>query len=51
MDVEASGRPAGSGGLSMAAIAHILTLARVAELLGEDEDLLHEISTGMEPVP
>ena len=33
----------------MAAIAHILTLARVAELLGEDEDLLHEISIGMEP--
>ncbi len=33
----------------MAAIAHVLTLARVAELLGEDEDLLHEISIGMEP--
>ena len=33
----------------MAAIAHILTLARVAELLGEDEDLLHEISIEMEP--
>ena len=28
---------------------HILTLARVAELLGEDEDLLHEISIEMEP--
>jgi hypothetical protein len=33
----------------MAAIAHVLTLARVAELLGEDEDLLHEISIEMEP--
>lgn len=33
----------------MAAIAHMLTLARVAELLGEDEDLLHEISIEMEP--
>ena len=33
----------------MAAIAHILTLARVAELLGEDEDPLHEISIEMEP--
>ena len=33
----------------MAAIAHILTLARVAELLGEDENLLHEISITMEP--
>jgi hypothetical protein len=32
----------------MAAIAHVLTLARVAELLGEDEDLLHEISLEME---
>jgi hypothetical protein len=35
----------------MAAIAHILTLARLAELLGEDEDLLHEISINMEPGP
>ena len=51
MDVEAIGRPAGSRGLSMAAIAHILTLARVAELLGEDEDLLHEISIEIEPGP
>ena len=33
----------------MAAIAHVLTLARVAELLSEDEDLLHEISIEMEP--
>jgi hypothetical protein len=33
----------------MAAIAHVLTLARVAELLGEDEDLPHEISIEMEP--
>ncbi|WP_262270451.1 hypothetical protein [Microvirga yunnanensis] len=32
----------------MAAIAHVLTLARVAELLGEDEDL-HELSIEMEP--
>ena len=33
----------------MAAIAHVLTLARVAQLLGEDEDLLHDISIKMEP--
>ncbi|WP_394890029.1 hypothetical protein ACG873_32180 [Mesorhizobium sp. AaZ16] len=33
----------------MAGIAHVLTLARVAELPGEDEDLLHEISIEMEP--
>lgn len=51
MDVEAIGHPAGSGGLSRAAIAHVLTLARVAELLGEDENLLHEISIEMEPGP
>ncbi len=49
MEVEADGRPAGTGGLSMAAVTHILTLARVAELLGEDEDLLHEICIEMEP--
>jgi hypothetical protein len=33
----------------MAAIAHVQTLARVAEILGEDEDLLHELSIEMEP--
>jgi hypothetical protein len=33
----------------MAAIAHVLTLARIAEILGEDEDLLYELSTEMEP--
>ena len=33
----------------MAAVAHIFTLAFVAELLGEDEDWLHEISNEMEP--
>jgi hypothetical protein len=49
MELDPSGHPAGSGSLSMAASAHVLTLARVAELLGEDEDLLHEISIGMEP--
>jgi hypothetical protein len=27
----------------------VLTLARVAELLGEDQDLLHELSIEMEP--
>jgi hypothetical protein len=33
----------------MAAIAHVFTLARVAALLGENEDLLHELSIEMEP--
>jgi hypothetical protein len=33
----------------MAAISYIFTIARVAEMLGEDEDWLHEISIEMEP--
>ena len=33
----------------MAAIGHVFTLARVAAMLGEDEDWLHEISLEMEP--
>lgn len=33
----------------MAAIASVFTLARVAEMLQEDEDFLHEIVIDMEP--
>jgi len=33
----------------MAAVAQVFTLAYVAELLGEEEDRLHEISIAMEP--
>jgi hypothetical protein len=33
----------------MAAISFVFTIARVAEILGEDEDLMHEVSLGMEP--
>ena len=33
----------------MAAIVSIFTLARVAEMLDEDEDFLHEIVIDMEP--
>lgn len=33
----------------MAAVAHVFTIARVAALLGEDEDWLHEISISMMP--
>ena len=33
----------------MAAISSVFTIARVAEMLGEDEDLLHEVSLDMEP--
>ena len=33
----------------MAAISHVFTISRVAEMLGEDEDLLQEISIEMDP--
>ncbi|HUN98384.1 MAG TPA: hypothetical protein VMU69_19385 [Bradyrhizobium sp.] len=33
----------------MAAISHVFTLARVAQMLGEDEDWLNDISIEMEP--
>ena len=33
----------------MAGISHVFTISRVAEMLGEDEDLLHEISSEMDP--
>ena len=33
----------------MAGISHVFTLSRVAEMLGEDEDLLREISIDMDP--
>ena len=33
----------------MAAISHVFTIARVAEMLSEDEDLLHELSIDMFP--
>lgn len=38
-----------SGGLNMPAITAVFTLAAVAETLGASEDLLHDLSTGMEP--
>lgn len=33
----------------MAAISHVFTLARVAQMLGEDEDWLSDISMELEP--
>ena len=33
----------------MAGIGHVFTITRVAEMLGEDEDLLQEISIDMDP--
>jgi hypothetical protein len=37
------------GGLIMAAISAVFTISYVADLLGEDEDWLFELSIGMEP--
>jgi hypothetical protein len=33
----------------MAAISYVFTISRVAEMLGEDEDWLYELSIGMDP--
>jgi hypothetical protein len=33
----------------MAAVAHVFTIARVAQMIGEDEDWLREIATEMQP--
>ena len=33
----------------MPAISYVYAIARVAEMLGEDEDWLHELSTDMFP--
>ncbi|MGO9999126.1 MAG: hypothetical protein ACLPKW_15500 [Acetobacteraceae bacterium] len=33
----------------MAAPSYVFTIRRVAKMLGEDEDLLHEIAMGMAP--
>jgi hypothetical protein len=41
--------PATSSGLIMAAIAHVFTISYVANLIGEDEDWLHELSGDMFP--
>jgi hypothetical protein len=38
-----------SGGLTMAAISHVFTISRVAEMLGEDEGWLNEISVELDP--
>jgi len=37
------------GGLTMAGIPYVFTIARVAEMLGEDEEWLHELSMGLDP--
>ena len=46
----ASGHRGGQpGGLTMAGIPFVFTIARVAKMLGEDEEWLREISTNMDP--
>jgi hypothetical protein len=37
------------GGLTMAAISAVFTIGYVANLLGEDEDWLHDLSINMDP--
>jgi hypothetical protein len=37
------------GSLILAAIGHVFTIAYVAEMLGDDEDWLHELSINMFP--
>jgi hypothetical protein len=48
MELAWAERAGQSGGLTMAAIVHVFTISRVAKMLGEDEDWLHEISIELE---
>jgi len=36
-------------GLTMAAITHVFTISRVAQMLGEDQDWLFDVANEMEP--
>ena len=50
MELEALGSPGHrEGGLTTADITFVYTIARVAEMLGVDEEQLHDISLGLEP--
>ena len=49
MELAAALGTAQPGGLIMAATAHVFTIGYVANLLGEDEDWLHELSIDMFP--
>ena len=49
MELAAAFGTAKSGSLIVAAIAAIFTIGSVANLLGEDEDWLHELSIDMFP--
>ena len=49
MELAAALDTAKPGGLIMAAIAQVFTISHVANLLGEDEDWLHELSIDLFP--
>ena len=49
MELEPSPSGCRTGRVSLAAITHVFTIARVAEMLHQDEGRLHEISIEMEP--
>ena len=49
MELAAALGAAQPSGLIMAAISAVFTISYVANLLGEDEDWLHDLSIGMEP--
>ena len=49
MELAASQRGGQTGGLTMAAISYVFTISHVAEMLGEDEDWLQELSITMDP--
>ena len=49
MELAAAFDDAKSGGVIVAAIAAVFTIGYVANMLGEDEDWLHELSIDMFP--
>ncbi len=49
MEVEGGSARHRQGSLTMAAISFVYTIARVAEMLGEDEERLHDLAVYMEP--
>jgi hypothetical protein len=49
LELATSSRECQAGGLTLPAISHVFTIRYVAELLGEDEDWLHELSIDMFP--
>ena len=49
MELAAAFNAAKSGGVIVAAIAAVFTIGHVAQMLGEDEDWLHDLSIDMVP--